>query len=1269
MTPALSSHTQGHTMNDSRPHVAQRRGLRLIAALVAILITIAGVSIVQSQSSAPLAQAQAQTMTEIPLGSTSVATQTVATGSGYKFTAVASASGSISQLALDLPDSTTVGLVLGSAANQFMVDGATKARETKLQPGEVALTLSRDAATGEVTLTPSTPIDVVAGQTLSIIVAFQSAVTTTDTTLHAWTAAAAPTTSATPTPTPTPTSSAAPVTTASATSAPATTTASAAPSATSSSTSVATSAAPTTSTQPQMMQAQMMQAAAASTSQYTVTSANGTTTWSTDYYSMSATATKVTISKTITDFEYISGPIVGRVTSQNGYDVWGDGILDYKQSTVKILDGNGNVVYTWKGQPKPNTATLPVGAIDTTNTNGWGGISHNPTSTNPSFPLLAQPGWSIVVELAVHATTGTKQIDTTVKSPIGPGELTYTSTPMKCNADSSPLDYTLDGVRYKDPYPRPSGTSTTRMAPRQLTPEELQRGTTAYVTASIPGGQSRNGSQLYYQESITGAFKEIGGKTGWIINALAYNSQDNYLYAISQPRDGIKDVWTRDANGKITNTNNTTPAGQSIFFEDPCYPAGHLLQIHPVTGEIVDLGRITEGAGSTMPNNTGYGFQGIYGQNWPNDLWGGINVGFFDANGTLWMANGSLSGTGALYKVDINNVTATTNFDFAANPGQRTPADYGTDNIGDTAWRAYAEDYAILPDAPQYAWGIVNSWNSPDYWVTDKKVYLERIDLATGMSERFDITNLTTSTGAKISTGNQWSKVWVYGDGTLGLGTGSTGANNDIARISITNPGKYSPTFELMSIIKNAPGAYNTNGTSNGFATPFKTDLEIKKTLVRIDSTTNRTSWAIDVWNNGPHGISQFQVLDQVPSQYSSVTVDKIEYFDGLSTVSTPNKVNVNGNTVNIYFGNLPARLDPTNPQVRVFISAALPAGTDPGCYPNTAEGMNAETDTNAGNNTATADCSGDPVISKTVKDVNGDGTADSKDVISANGMFKVTYDVTVSNPSNSLTANYGTVYDTPKFPSDVLPVQKVVVTKPGSTTPVDAPAATDKTGSYILDTPGTLKPSESKTYVVEVYFLKMLPLKTNPEKGICSAGDTGLLNEASVNSLTSTACVDVPNDMYIEVVKIDADEKTSVLPGAEFIIYASNPDGTKGAALKKLTDTDNGYLLTPGEQYIIEETKSPYINGVQYKLLAEPVYFHTEWKDGAANIIIDHGGSSLIIPGTKATDKTIGLLQVADVREGSLPRTGGVGVLPYLLAGLALFGAAMVFARRRQLS
>ena len=508
--------------------------------------------------------------------------------------------------------------------------------------------------------------------------------------------------------------------------------------------------------------------------------------------------------------------------------------------------------------------------------------------------------------------------------------------------------------------------------------------------------------------------------------------------------------------------------------------------------------------------------------------------------------------------------------------------------------------------------------------------------------------------------------MWVYGDGTLGLGTGSTGADNNIARISITNAGIYSPHFELMSIINNAPGAYNTNGTSNAFAKPFKTDLEIKKTLVGIDSTTNRTTWAIDVWNNGPDGISQFQILDYVPSQYSSVTVDKIEYFDGLSTATTPNKVNVNGNTVSIYFGKLPARADQTKPQVRVLISAALPAGTDAGCYPNTAKGINAETDTNEGNNTSTAECLGEPVISKTVKDIDGDGTVDSKDVVFDIPWFKVTYDVTVSNP-NSFTINHGTVYDTPKFPSDVLPVQKVDVTKPG-TDPKPVPAKEDpnKPGSYVLDTPGTLKSLESKTYVVEVYFIKLEPLRTYPEKGICSAGETGLFNEASVDSATSTACVDVPNDMYIKVVKIDADNQTSKLPGAEFIIYASNPDGTKGAALKKLTDADNGYLLTPGEQYIIEETKSPYINGVQYKLLAEPVYFHTEWQGGKPKIIIDRGGSSLIIPGVH---KGIGLLQVADVREGSLPRTGGVGVLPYLVFSSLIMGAALMIGRRKKMA
>ena len=185
----------------------------------------------------------------------------------------------------------------------------------------------------------------------------------------------------------------------------------------------------------------------------------------------------------------------------------------------------------------------------------------------------------------------------------------------------------------------------------------------------------------------TGQFTTIGASTGWVANALAYNKNDNYLYAISQARNGVD------------------------LEDDPCYPAGHLLQIHPETGEVRNLGRVTK------PGTEDYAFQGVEGSwSYPNDLWGGINAGEFDLNGNLWVSNSSGSSSSQMYKVDINNVTAV-----------------------QTNAKLVAEDYALSTDG-RYLFGIKTNR-------ADDRILLERFDLVTQAVTEYDITNLRSPVG------------------------------------------------------------------------------------------------------------------------------------------------------------------------------------------------------------------------------------------------------------------------------------------------------------------------------------------------------------------------------------------------------------------------------------------------------------------------------------------------------------------------------------------
>lgn len=977
--------------------------------------------------------------------------------------------------------------------------------------------------------------------------------------------------------------------------------------------------------------------------------------WTKDELTFSATqgsSPLVTMTENITQSGYVTGPIVARTENQNGYDL--DGA---KQTVVKILDAGGSVVYS--NADRPGSFTLKPASALTGPTNGWGGIEDRKLKVSvPADGIRVEPGYQIVVEMPFR-TVGAQISDPTALSPTGPGDISYRLTPdvpTTCEAGSSPLDRTVNGVFRPDPYPRPSGTSTSRMAPRELTNEEKQRGTSVYVTAASPSGQSRLSSQLYLQTGVSGEFVKIGEPTGWIVNALAFNSTDNYLYGISQGRDGMTD------GVKEPYKNNTAVNGtDALFYEDPCYPAGHLLQIHPVTGHIVDLGKVGPGAGTTAENSEGYGFQGEYGAAWPNDLWGGVNAGFFDSQGSLWASNASISGSGAFYKVDINSVTATTSYPLSsANPSndRRVSGDWGR------AWRAGAEDYAVLPSAPNYAWGIVNAWNSGG------RLYLERVNLTTGSKKRFNITGLRTPTGQRIAVGNQWSKAWVYGDGTLGLGTGSSGANSDVVRIAINNPGKLFPRFTLESVLRNAPTAYNTNGTSNGYSSPFSADLQVLKRREKIDN--GRLYWWIDIWNNGPDGVSGFTLHDALGPEFNDIKLETIEQAAGLNV---PSVVDTQGTSLTIQFGNLIARESgETKPQLSVRISAGLKdTNTPDACVANTVTVNSNENDPEIGNNTSTSSC--DVELTKTAIDTNGDEKVDDNDVQGPDesGIYTVAYHVKLANVGSE-PSTYDYVIDSPKL-ADAFTVQSVYLTGPHQSEAVKVEPSPENPEAYVLAEPGVLQKGEELVFKVEVRFTAdQLQLTTDPALGKCSDEATGLVNSVSVGEKVAEDCVDFPKNknMTLEIVKLSADGSQAPLPGAEFKLFTAAADGSLVQnAEHEVPVTSDGQgnfsaeVLTPGTYYLLE-TKAP--EGMM--LLAEPVKFSTQWNEnGEAVLVVSEGGSSLIFGGAKGdseVDRVIGLIQVADVSQGTLPKTGREGLVPYLLAAGTLLLAGVGFSRRQ---
>ncbi|MDO5030783.1 MAG: LPXTG cell wall anchor domain-containing protein [Corynebacterium sp.] len=477
------------------------------------------------------------------------------------------------------------------------------------------------------------------------------------------------------------------------------------------------------------------------------------------------------------------------------------------------------------------------------------------------------------------------------------------------------------------PYMGNGRAVSPRQPARELTAQERAEGHRVYVASSPTSGQGRYSTRLFYQKQGADQFVPIGNETGWVMNSLAYNPDDNWLYAISQARIGdnklVSDATSGDGNSYSWKTN-------VLPLEDPCFPAGHLLQINPVTGEVFNLGRVTK------PNSTDYAFAGKYDQPWPNDLWGGMTNGFIDGNGDFWVGNGSLSGSGALYKVNIDHVTGAVRW---GNPG----------DLSNAHSNFRAEDFVSLPKKVGdqsfsnglYAWGIKSAWAG-----NAGEVKLIRVDLRNGAKQEFDISNLRTPTGKVIEAGKQWGKAWTYGNGDLGFGTGSSGANATGVRIKVTNPDSANPTFELVSIENNVPKSYNTDGTSNG-TVPLKTDLKVTKEFLGIDDsvTPKRLKWRATVSNLGPDGSSGFVLTDQLPAGLSDV-----QFLSSTHNVNVT--VSDQGKAFQAVFGALKA-----NESAALEFSAAVAGDTPARCVPNTATVVGNEVDPDPNNNTSTAEC------------------------------------------------------------------------------------------------------------------------------------------------------------------------------------------------------------------------------------------------------------------------------------------------------------------------
>ena len=183
---------------------------------------------------------------------------------------------------------------------------------------------------------------------------------------------------------------------------------------------------------------------------------------------------------------------------------------------------------------------------------------------------------------------------------------------------------------------------------------------------------------------------------------------------------------------------------------------------------------------------------------------------------------------------------------------------------------------------------------------------------------------------------------------------------------------------------------------------------------------------------------------------------------------------------------------------------------------------------------------------------------------------------------------------------------------------------------------------------------------------------DTGVPNsvdmEGDEDKSDNNACIPLlpPTGAAMTINKVDMDDEGTPLEGAMFRLYAAGDDGDidwnnpvtdEGAANGEL-----GTGLLPGDYFLVE-TRAP----EGYTLLARPVKITVAaHKDGYSAVLADPSDAGLVEvgPGPDAPSYQL-VVRVADVRSGTLPKTGGTGVLPYALVAAALFAAALAGGRR----
>lgn len=452
--------------------------------------------------------------------------------------------------------------------------------------------------------------------------------------------------------------------------------------------------------------------------------------------------------------------------------------LTYDVSPTALPSGGGRVTYSYTVTNNSGWVYHPSKIADTacaniTQTSGGTSLLKGQSATYTCTTTLTQTTVSTATASFYYSFFGSHYTTASARQSVSVAA-GGSSTPFSCAAPRVFIG---------------AGTPTTQLSQQYQNPTS-----TDFLPIGKPGGQNGN----------------------WQYNALAYNTQDNYIYGVS------------------TSGDSNNPAVNS--------PNGHLVRID-ANGNVEDRGEIysqfafrSRGSISASSART----------NWLNDIGGGgggITSGTYDpSSNTYYVSTAARAvdpGTG-------KETWAGTTMVYAIDLSARTIS-----QISNGTFRT--NDFTVKDG---YLWGMWNGDNT-----------LVRMNLSTGAVTGFSLANLSAPDGATMPK-TIYGAAWTYGNGNLGF---DDNRGSGAYQIQVTNPTASQPTFALVAH-QSAPNSYNNDGT-NCVGTN-NADLAIEKVADAKVTSGATVNFTLRVKNLGPGISSGGVVTDAIPANYTAVAVE-----------------------------------------------------------------------------------------------------------------------------------------------------------------------------------------------------------------------------------------------------------------------------------------------------------------------------------------------------------------------------------------------------------